>query len=74
MAIFAKYDGIDGESKDENHDKWIDVLSLDWGMEHPGTGATGKSRRRSKAIVDDLTLTLEYEKASPKRFRRRLVH
>lgn len=66
MAIFAKYDGIDGESKDENHDKWIDVLSLDWAMEQPGAGATGKTRRRASALVDDLTLTLEYEKASPK--------
>lgn len=66
MAIFAKYDGIDGESKDADHDKWIDVLSADWGMEHRGAGATGKVRRRSKAVVDDLILTLEYEKASPK--------
>ena len=23
--------GVDGESKDSNHDKWIDVLSIDWG-------------------------------------------
>ena len=26
-GVFAKYDGIDGESKDENHDKWIDVFN-----------------------------------------------
>ena len=31
-----------------------------------GAGATGKTRRRARALVDDLTLTLEYEKASPK--------
>jgi type VI secretion system secreted protein Hcp len=66
MAIFAKYDGIDGESKDANHDKWIDVLSVDWGMERPDAGATGKSRRRGRAIVEDMVLTLEYEKSSPK--------
>ena len=29
-AAFAKNDGFDGESKDENHDKWIDVLSVQW--------------------------------------------
>ncbi len=31
-AAFVKYDGIDGESKDANHDTWIDVLNVDWGV------------------------------------------
>lgn len=66
MAVFAKYDGIDGESKDENHDKWIDVLSVDWGAHKPGGGATGQSRRRGAAVVEDMTMTIEYEKAAPK--------
>lgn len=66
MGVFAKYDGFDGESKDENHDKWIDVLSIDWGIHKPGGGATGQSRRRGAAVVEDLTLTIEYEKAAPK--------
>lgn len=65
-AIFAKYDGIDGESTDKNHDKWIDVQSYDWGMHQPGGGATGQSRRRGAAIVEDMTLNIEYDKASPK--------
>ena len=65
-AVFAKFDGIDGESKDDKHDKWIDVLSIDWGAHKPGGGATGQSRRRGAAVVEDLTLTIEYEKASPK--------
>ena len=66
MAVFAKYDGFDGESKDDNHEKWIDVLSIDWGAHKPGGGSTGQSRRRGAAIVEDITLTIEYEKASPK--------
>lgn len=66
MAAFAKYDGIDGESQDANHDKWIDVLSLDWGAHRPGGGATGQSRRRGAAIVEDMVITINYEKASPK--------
>ena len=65
MAAFAKYDGIDGESKDANNDKWIDVLSIDWGAHKPGGGATGQSRRRGGAVVEDITLTIEYEKSSP---------
>ncbi len=66
MAVFAKYDGFDGESKDKNHDKWIDVLSIDWGIHKPGGGMTGQSRRRGGAVVEDIKLTIEYEKASPK--------
>jgi type VI secretion system secreted protein Hcp len=66
MAVFAKYEGIDGESQDSNHGKWIDVLSIDWGIHKPGGGLTGQSRRRGAAVVEDMTLTVEYEKASPK--------
>ena len=66
MAVFAKYDGIDGEAIDANHDKWIDVLSMDWGAHKPGGGQTGQSRRRGGAVVEDVTLTIEYEKAAPK--------
>ena len=66
MAIFAKYDGVDGESADANHDKWIDVLSIDWGSHKPGGGATGQSRRRGGVIVEDMRLTMEYEKSTIK--------
>ena len=45
-AAYIKFDGVDGESKDSNHDKWIDVLSVDWGSNKPGGGATGQTRRR----------------------------
>ena len=65
-AVFAKYDGVDGESQDANHDKWIDVLSIDWGSHKPGGGATGQSRRRGAAVVEDLTLTMEFDRSSPK--------
>ena len=66
MAIFAKYDGIDGESKDENHDTWIDVLELDWSVQRPERGVSGHARRRGAVVVEDMSLTIEYEKAAPK--------
>jgi type VI secretion system secreted protein Hcp len=65
MAVFAKYDGVDGESTDANHDKWIDVLAVDWGSHKPGGGATGQSRRRGAVVVEDMSLTMEYEKSTP---------
>lgn len=36
-AGFMKFEGIDGESKDSNHDKWIDVLSVSFPSESQGT-------------------------------------
>ncbi len=66
MAVFARFSDIDGESKDANHRDWIDILSLDWGVHHPGAGPSGSSRRRRAAVVEDVGLVLEYEKAAPK--------
>lgn len=66
MAAFARYDGVDGESTDAHHDKWIDVLSLDWGVHRPGSSGSGQSRRRGAAVVEDLEIAIDYEKASPK--------
>lgn len=66
MSAYAKYDGIDGEAEDKDHTAWIDILSIDWGAHKPGGGATGQSRRRGAAVVEDVTLTMEYEKSSPK--------
>ena len=65
MAIFAKYDGVDGESQDTAHQGWIDVHSLDWGAHRSDGGGAG-SRRRGAAILEDFVLTLEYGKAAPK--------
>jgi type VI secretion system secreted protein Hcp len=62
---FALYAGIEGGStRDPNHDKWIDVLSIDWGSHKPGGGATGQSRRRGTVIVEDMRLTMEHDIAS----------
>lgn len=70
-AVFAKYDGIDGEATNEtadpgNEDGWISLLSFDWGVTQPEAGASGQSRRRGSAVVEDVTISMEYEKSSPK--------
>jgi len=64
--IFAKYDGVDGESVDDKHGKWSDVLSMEWGVESPTGPATGVSRRRGAPIIEDLVLTYLYDKSTPK--------
>ena len=61
-AVFAKYDGVDGESKDANHDKWIDVLSIDWGVHKE----KAKKNRPAQSVLDNFELTMEFEKSTPK--------
>lgn len=66
MALFIKFDGIDGECKDNDHKGWSDVLSFSWGLHKAGAGATGQTRRRGVVTVEDVVLTKEYDKSSPK--------
>ncbi len=65
-AIYVKFDGIDGESTDENHDKWIEVLS--WSHDR---GAVDRSDNIGSSGMDgvastSIVLTKELDKASPK--------
>jgi type VI protein secretion system component Hcp len=76
-TLFLKYEGIDGEAiKDSsNHDKWIDVLSIDWSMAKQrrrltdtnllrgSTTATTKHRRLEDCI-EEMTLKAYFEKSS----------
>jgi type VI secretion system secreted protein Hcp len=66
MALFIKFDGVDGEANDKDHKQWSDLLSFSWGLHKAGAGATGQTRRRGVATVEDVCCTKEYDKASPK--------
>ncbi len=66
-AGFIKFDGIDGESKDSNHDKWIDVLSISYGIFRPiASGISGSTRQRASATFGDIVMVKEIDKSSPK--------
>ena len=64
--IFVKYDDIDGESQDAGHPGWIDGLAMEWGATRDNGGTIGQSRRRGAAAIDDVLLTFDYEKSTPK--------
>jgi type VI secretion system secreted protein Hcp len=66
MAAYIKFDGIDGESLDKDHQGWSDILSFSQGLSQPGGGATGATRRRGDVVLDDISVTKELDKASPK--------
>jgi type VI secretion system secreted protein Hcp len=66
MALFIKFDGVDGEAQDKDHKGWSDILSFSWGIHRAGVGATGQTRRRGVATVEDVVINKEYDKSSPK--------
>lgn len=58
--IFLKITGIDGESTDDRHPAWIEVLSFSMGMSHIWSGGS------DQLFMEDIVLVKIVDKASPK--------
>ena len=65
MAGYIKFDGVDGEAQDKDHKNWSDIMSFGQAIHKPGSG-TGPTRRRGDVVLEDLLVTKELDKASPK--------
>lgn len=64
-AAYIKFDGVDGEATDSEHKDWINLLSFQQSMSQEGA-ATGATRRRGDVIMEDIMITKELDKSSPK--------
>lgn len=75
MAIYVNYDGIQGEATQQDHKKWIDILSLSWGVGRGISTVTGNSSGREVAepSVSEVTLVKMFDSATPKLFTEALV-
>lgn len=62
--IYIYIDGIEGESNDSKHAKWIDVLDFSHGATHNGTEAT--SYVSSRGTFEPFVFVHEIDKATPK--------
>jgi len=62
-GMYARFEGVEGESLDANHRDWIELDSMSWGMHKAITGAT---RRSGETTVEDIMITKKIDKASPK--------
>ena len=70
MAIYVKYEGIDGEATHEDHKKWIDVQSLQFGVGRgiaSPSGATA-NREASQPSVSEVVVTKQLDGSSSKLF------
>lgn len=66
MAIYIKYEGIDGDATHDKHKKWIDVDSLQWGTGRAIMTQTGRTsgREASEPSVSEVTFTKSLDAAS----------
>jgi type VI secretion system secreted protein Hcp len=66
VDYFLKIDGIDGESADSKHKGEIELQSWSWGATNAGTHASGGGGGAGKVAIQDIHLTMNVNKASPK--------
>lgn len=64
-AGYIKFDGVDGESKDDAHKNWIDITGFSQSIHQPTTPGA-ESRRSGGVVFEDITVKKELDKSSPK--------
>jgi type VI secretion system secreted protein Hcp len=64
MALFLKIDGVDGDSKDKDHDKWIDILNWSWGAHHPSSMQMGGGTSGGSAQVEQIRIQAKTSSAT----------
>ena len=70
MAIYIKYEGIDGDVTHDQHKKWIDIQKLTWGVGRAVSTPVGSAMNReaSEPHVSEVTVTKMMDASSPKFF------
>ena len=70
MDMFLKVKTIPGESTDDKHKEWIEVLSFSWGVSQTGAGSrsSGGAAAAERCNHSDFSVVHTLDKASPKFF------
>lgn len=72
MAIdmFLKVKTIPGESTDDKHSEWIEVLSYSFGASQPSSGSrsTGGAASAERVTMQDFSIVKNVDKTTPKLF------
>ena len=66
VDYFLKIDGIDGESKAQNAEKWIQLQSWSWGETNAGSMAVGGGGGSGKVAMQDFHFVMPVSTATPK--------
>lgn len=63
-AAYIKFDGVEGEAQDRDYENWSHMISFSQGLFFdPGPGPGGF---RGRAVFEDVLVTKQLDKASPK--------
>ncbi|WP_097460379.1 Hcp family type VI secretion system effector [Mangrovitalea sediminis] len=67
MSIFMNYEGIKGEVTAKGHEQWIDIMTMDWGVNRNISAATGtnKDREATSTNVSNVTITKLMDETTP---------
>lgn len=63
---FLKVEGIPGESTDDKHKDWIEVLSFSWGVTQSASASTSGGATAERADFQDFSIVKRLDRASPK--------
>ena len=63
--MFIKIDGHDGESEDDDHTGWIDILSWNWAISQSASTHVGGGGTNAQADVQDIMFTKWVDKSTP---------
>lgn len=65
---FLKIDGIPGESTDDKHKDWIEIVSYSWGVSQPKSAAPSSSggATAERADFQQFSVVKSLDKSSPK--------
>jgi len=66
MAIYIKFDGIDGEVVESKHEKWTEIQSFSVSGHKPGNGKCGAERVSGSTEFHDVCVSKNSDLTSPK--------
>ncbi|NND58752.1 MAG: type VI secretion system tube protein Hcp [Gammaproteobacteria bacterium] len=64
-SMFMKLDAIAGESEDDDHEGWIDILSWSWGLSQAASAHIGGGGTAAQCSVQDLSFVKWVDKSTP---------
>jgi type VI secretion system secreted protein Hcp len=73
VDMFLKLDGIDGESTDKTHEKWIEIESFSWGVSNSGSLVVGGGGGAGRAVPSDFAVVMPFSSASPQLFKKAVL-
>ena len=70
MGIYMDFDSIKGEATQQDHKKWIDILSISWGAGRSINTVSGSAQNReaSEPSLSEINIVKQFDASSPKLF------